>query len=369
MCTKTNYEIKKRQELQNYSEVVVKVSEKELKWLVPFGEKSKGKIKPMPLEQKDFTIKAVGNEWESIFAVHEECLGKIRVYGYTPINYKNKRKSIHGEEPYFSVTLQFALGTVNCVNFEGNNQSRKKAEICNAVLYEVVPIILYMQEYASYASVIEKKISIKTEKQKRTIIQRTYKPRRFENPIPENHMFMGENVKIEKPQFMNIDDNKEGIIAIIESTDDTRWLQFFSEDIRRANRKAVKIGQKIKYPFYDETKIHNISAIRIYEDKEKDENSFMQLQIHNTGNKIYQIDYFDVELIDECKMIIVADISKDPAMFDIAYVGGDGEVTSVIEDYASRMVTALMDTMTYLRPYQQNGEKEIVTITEIPKMF
>lgn len=373
MHAEAKYEIKKRQELQNYSEVVVKISENEFKWLVPFGEKLKGKIKPMPLVPKDFTIKESDNGWETILAVHEEKLGRIVVYGYPPTNYIDKRKSMPGEYPFFSVTMQFALGTVSCIKFEGSRNSKNETEICNEVLQRVVPVILYMQNYLSYAIVSKRKISIGTGKQKKSITQRIYKPKRFENPVPETHTFIGETVDIEKPQFQHLDDIKEGIVLTIESRDDIEWLQEFAEDIRKENRKAARKGQKIEYPFFDETKIHNISAIRVYVDKKKNEKSFMQLQIHNIENqtyqKTYQIDYFDEELMDECQMIILADLCYDPVRYDIVYVAGDGEVTGPVDEYARRLVVLLMDAMTYLRPYQENGEKEDVTITKLPEIF
>ena len=369
MHAEAKYEIKKRQELQNYSEVVVKISENELKWLVPFGEQLKGKIKPMPLEPKDFTIKDFDRGWETILAVHEENLGRIVVYGYPPTNYIDKHKSMPGEYPFFSVTMQFALGTVSCIKFEGSRNSKNETEICNEVLQRVVPVILYMQNYLSYAIVSKRKISIGTGKQKRAITQRIYKPKRFENPIPETQTFLGKNVKIEKPQFQNLDDIKEGIVLTIESRDDIEWLQEFAEDIRKENRKAARKGEKIEYPFFDETKIHNISAIRVYVDKKKNEKSFMQLQIHNIENQTYQIDYFDEELMDECQMIILADLCYDPVRYDIVYVAGDGEVTGPVDEYARRLVILLMDAMTYLRPYQENGEKEEVAITKLPEIF
>ena len=68
-------------------------------------------------------------------------------------------------------------------------------------------------------------------------------------------------------------------------------------------------------------------------------------------------------------MIILADLCYDPVRYDIVYVAGDGEVTGPVDEYARRLVVLLMDAMTYLRPYQENGEKEDVTITKLPEIF
>lgn len=367
MHTKSNFEIKKRHELQKFSEVVVKVSEKELKWLTPFGEKLLGKVMLKPLEHKTFTVKEHDHRWETILVVHEESPGKISVYGYPPTNLVNKSRSVNDENPFFHVTVQNFLGTIKCTDFKGDRHKCKEAEICYEIMQRIVPIILYMQDYSSYAIVSKRKITVGTGKFKHVMEQKNYTLRKFENSIPEKFESFGKVIKVAKPKFLSFEEMEEGIWASIESRENITWLQQFSNEIRVENRTAAAYGKKIDAPFYEESIIKNIPVVRIYTNAENRKEEFIQLQIrYNHEANLYQIDYYDEDCGDKCQMIIFAKLDSDPAIYDIAYVSeNNGDVTATMNEYAQRIITLYTDVLTYFRPYEMSKKKELVTVSKI----
>ena len=96
---------KKRSELAEKSKVFVKLTDADLRWLIPLAERTKKNATPLP--HKSFTIKDMDGRWETLIYVQEIQPGKIRVDGYAPIDRKNGKKNavvnIY-ETPYFSIT-------------------------------------------------------------------------------------------------------------------------------------------------------------------------------------------------------------------------------------------------------------------------
>ena len=93
MHEKNNCEMlgyKKRSELAEKSKVFVKLTDADLRWLIPLAERTKKNATPLP--HKSFTIKDMDGRWETLIYVQEIQLGKIRVDGYAPIDCKNGKK-------------------------------------------------------------------------------------------------------------------------------------------------------------------------------------------------------------------------------------------------------------------------------------
>ena len=159
MHEKNNCEMlgyKKRSELAEKSKVFVKLTDADLRWLIPLAERTKKNATPLP--HKSFTIKDMDGRWETLIYVQEIQLGKIRVDGYAPIDCKNGKKNavvnIY-EDPYFSITFHFVLGVAECDSFFGRTVTKEK--VWSDVKNRVIPIIIYMQNYYENAEKNEKK--------------------------------------------------------------------------------------------------------------------------------------------------------------------------------------------------------------------
>ena len=130
MHEKNNCEMlgyKKRSELAEKSKVFVKLTDADLRWLIPLAERTKKNATPLP--HKSFTIKDMDGRWETLIYVQEIQPGKIRVDGYAPIDCKNGKKNavvnIY-EAPYFSITFHFVLGVAECDSFFGRTVTKEK---------------------------------------------------------------------------------------------------------------------------------------------------------------------------------------------------------------------------------------------------
>lgn len=159
MHEKNNCEMlgyKKRSELAEKSKVFVKLTDADLRWLIPLAERTKKNATPLP--HKSFTIKDMDGRWETLIYVQEIQPGKIRVDGYAPIDCKNGKKNavvnIY-EAPYFSITFHFVLGVAECDSFFGRTVTKEK--VWSDVKNRVIPIIIYMQNYYENAEKNEKK--------------------------------------------------------------------------------------------------------------------------------------------------------------------------------------------------------------------
>lgn len=354
-----------------FSDTVIKLTDHELRWLIPTTSKLKKIGKKLPVDH--FTIRDLDREWETLIFIQEEEPGKYQVYAYAPFDCHNKKSlaTMKGnEEPFFSLTCRFVLGTAKCEKFTSKKAVEEK--IWKDFQIRIIPVILYMQHYSEKAEVSERQIKSKKPGSNKTkkFMQRIYTLKRVNNEIPENYFFAGKEVKIQKPIFNQNLNDELGVSLIIPTTEVAQWVQIWANNIRDEIKLATTMNQKKKiekYPFYNSGKdkaiARHISCVRVV----ADDKTFMQLQINAIGNDIYQISYFD-ESDANCLMIVLVNLATEPSQYDIVYTErGDGSIIYDDDLYARRIATLYMDLLMYLRTFEF-GNNKIIEVCEFPKL-
>lgn len=358
MHEKNNCEMlgyKKRSELAEKSKVFVKLTDADLRWLIPLAERTKKNATPLP--HKSFTIKDMDGRWETLIYVQEIQSGKIRVDGYAPIDRKNGKKNavvnIY-ETPYFSITFHFVLGVAECDSFFGRTVTKEK--VWSDVKNRVIPIIIYMQNYYENAEKNEKKVRVRDRSKTCKMVQTTYTLKKIGNEIPTVFGFAGKKLKVQEPKFIQ---NPESVLdksmaVFVDNPEDAIWMQKFADSVRaefeKANDQQKRELAKL-YPSFnsqvDSIIANEVTLIRAHASKE----SFMQLQIHKADENILQIDYYD-DTSEKCQIILFVNIATNPAQYDIAYVSReDGNITPQDDLYARKVATFYVDSFIYLRSY------------------
>ena len=103
-----------RSELALFSDTVIKLTDHELRWLIPTTSKLKKIGKKLPVDH--FTIRDLDREWETLIFIQEEEPGKYQVYAYAPFDCHNKKSlaTMKGnEEPFFSLTWNSKMRKVH----------------------------------------------------------------------------------------------------------------------------------------------------------------------------------------------------------------------------------------------------------------
>ena len=361
--------VPKRHELANYSDVIVKITEKELRWLIPMSVKLKKLDKPLP--EDHITIMDVEGEWQTLIHIQEESPGKYRVWAYAPFNCHNKKSLavIKGDDdPFFSLTFNFILGVVKCENFTSKKANKEK--VWKDFQLRIIPVILYLQNFAHKAQVIEKQVKVKAGKCNKKFSQKMYILKKADNDIPSVYFFAGKLQKIQTPNFKENFEEESGISIIVPTIKDVKGIQIDASKVRNEMRKlAKKQKEKMeqKYPLYNSKKdayiAKKISCIRaIAEDK-----TFMQLEIIRLEENVYQLSYFE-NSDSKCLMIILVNLACQPAQYDIVYTErGDGSILYDDNLYAKRISNFYMDILLYLRNYEF-GNNKIIFLEELPKI-